>query len=424
MPDSSPQSIPSYANGRRVLISGASIAGPALACWLHRHGFSVTVVERSDGIRSGGYPIDLRGTAITVADRMGLLSDLRRAHINSARVTFVDGDGREVATLKPEWITGGVQDRDVELPRGVLSSLLYSLTRDEIPYRFNTSIATLNDGTDEVAVTFSDGRRETYDLVIGADGVHSGTRKRIFGPESAFAWPLDFCFAGFSSPNTLRLSRQALCANTPGRLAALYAVGDHPETVFTVLAFAHPFPLGKDARDTAFQRDLTARAFAGAGWLLPELVATMRAAEDFYFDSVQQIRMPAWTKGRVALVGDAAYAPSFLTGQGSSLALVGAYVLASELASHPDHREAFAAYERKLRPFVEMNQASVDQGKARMIPATPEQLTARKAALLALVGSTAAQAGTERPAHSAFDLSGYDTLRPVQQRPLSRTGVR
>ncbi|MET2831597.1 FAD-dependent monooxygenase [Mesorhizobium shangrilense] len=401
-----------FGNGRSVLISGASIAGPALAYWLHEFGFSVTMVEQSQTIRLGGYPIDLRGSAMQVAERMGLLAELFQEHIRSEKATFLDEDGREIATVEPEWIHGAVRGRDVELPRGTLTSLLVSLTRDRIPYQFGTSIAAISDRADGVEVTFTDGGREMFDIVVGADGVHSNTRQLAFGPDADFAWPIGYCFAGFSTPNMLGLSHEAICVNAPGRLTALYAVGEKPKSVFTLLAFSHPYLLGREGREPAFQRDLTAKAFAGAGWKLPELIASMQVADDLYFDAVQQIRMPAWTKGRIALVGDAAYAPSFLTGQGSSLALVGAYVLACELALHADHRDAFAAYNSKLRPFVEMNQATVDQGKVGMIPSTPEQLEQRKASLLALVGASAMQKGTERAVHSALDLSDYDAIRP------------
>ena len=320
---------------RRVLISGASFAGPALAFWLHRYGFAVTVIERAASGRTGGYPIDVRGPAIDVVERMGLLPGLRGAHIGSKRLTFIDGEGWALAELGPEMMTGG---RDVEIPRGVLTKMLFDVTRDDVVYRFGTSIERLVDRGADVEVTFSDGGRETFDLVIGADGLHSNTRALAFGPESQFEYPIGFCFAGFLAPNTLGLSREALCYNVPGRLAALYAVGDHPETVHAFLAFAHPRPSEQQARDRDWQRRLTAEAFAGCGWKTPELVEAMLAANDLYFDAVEQIRMPSWSKGRVALVGDAAYAPSFLTGQGTSLALVGAYVLAGELASHADHR--------------------------------------------------------------------------------------
>jgi 2-polyprenyl-6-methoxyphenol hydroxylase-like FAD-dependent oxidoreductase len=148
-------------------------------------------------------------------------------------------------------------------------------------------------------VTFSDGGRETFDLVIGADGLHSNTRMLVFGPESQFDYPIGFCFAGFLTPNTLGLSREAVCYNLPGRAAVLYAVGDRPETVHAFLAFAHPRRSEQEARDQDWQRRLTAEAFAGCGWKTPQLVEAMLAADDLYFDAVQQIRMPRWS--RVAL---------------------------------------------------------------------------------------------------------------------------
>lgn len=401
------RSPPDSAECRRVLISGASIAGPAVAFWLERHGFDVTLVERSSSIRPGGYPVDLRAAAMEVAERMDLLPALQAAHLHSRGATFVDGDGREVAVVDPEWVHGGVRGRDVEVPRGVLAVLLAGLTKERVTYRFNTSIAALEDDGAGVQVTFNDGARERFDIVIGADGVHSTTRALAFGDEAQFTHTLGFCFAGFSVLNTFALDREAVIANAPGRMAAIYAAGTNPETTFVLLAFAHPYRLGQEARDVGFQRDLAAKAFAGAKWQLPKLLEAMEHAEDFYFDTVEQVRMHEWSSGRVVLVGDAAYAPSFLTGQGSSLALTGAYVLASELARHNDHRAAFAAYERKLRPFVEMNQATVTEGTASMIPVTPEQL-AQRAASLRAVSATPASGDTARPAHSALDLSEYD----------------
>jgi 2-polyprenyl-6-methoxyphenol hydroxylase-like FAD-dependent oxidoreductase len=400
---------------RRVLISGASIAGPTVAYWLERHGFDVTVIERSSSIRLGGYPIDLRAAAMDVVERMGLLSNLLAAHVHSQRATFVDGDGREVAIVDPEWVHGGVRGRDVELPRGVLAALLAGLTKERVTYRFNTSMRSLEDDGTDVQVTFDDGSRERFDIIIGADGVHSTTRALAFGDEAQFTHPLGFCFAGFSVPNIPPLDREAVIANVPGRMAAIYAAGSLPETAFALLAFAHPYRVGQEARDVSFQRDMTAKAFTGAKWQLPALLEAMKHADDFYFDSIEQVRMPAWSSGRVVLVGDACYAPSFLTGQGSSLALTGAYVLANELARHADHRAAFAAYEHKLRPFVEMNQATVSEGKASMIPATPEQLEQRTASLRA-VSAIPASEDTARAVHSALDLSEYDDA-PEQNYP-------
>ncbi len=395
---------------RRVLISGASIAGPATAYWLDRYGFDVTIVERAPTIRLGGYPIDLRAAAMDVAERMDLKIDLLDEHIGSRRATFVDGDGQTLVSVDPEWIHGGVPGRDVEVPRGKLASLLASLTQGRISYRFSCSVETIEQDEAGALVTFGDGVRDRFDIVIGADGVHSHTRELVFGPERQFSHPIGFCFAGFSVANTLGLDREAIISNVPGRMVAIYAAGPRPDMVFVLMGFAHPYRLGRDYREPARQREFVTHAFAGAGWQVPSLLEAMRNADDLYFDSVEQMRMPAWTSGRVALVGDAAYAPSFLTGQGSSLALVGSYVLASELARHSDHQNAFAAYERKMRPFVEVNQATVAEGMVGMIPVTTDQLEHRTEGLLKLAGLSAADGGTARPEHSAIDLSEYDEL--------------
>ncbi len=406
MPDR-PDTLPSHANGRRVLVVGASIAGPAAAYWLDRYGFHVTVVERAPTIRLGGYPIDVRAVAMDVAVRMGIGPDLRAADIDSRRVSFVDGDGKESVTVDPGRINGSVRGRDVEVPRGVLASLIASLTRGRIDYRFGVSVRSLNDDGMSVVATFEDGATERFDIVIGADGVHSHTRALAFGAESEFTHPLGFNFVGFSIPNAFELDREAIISNVPGRMIAIYGAGARPQRAFVLMAFAHPYRLGREARTPAFQRDLAAKAFAGAGWRVHDLLQAMGSADDLYFDQVEQVRMPAWTTGRVALVGDAAYAPSFLTGQGSSLALTGAYVLASELARHPDHHTAFDAYERKFRPFVEGNQATVAEGAVGLIPMTPEQLDRRTQGLAEAAEAPTHAVDLARPEHEALNLSEY-----------------
>lgn len=379
-----------------VLISGAGIAGPALAFWLHRRGFDVTVVEKSHTPRGGGYPIDIRGTALEVVERMGLLPWLREVHVNTRRITFLNADGSQVASIRPEAITGG-DGRDLEVRRGDLTEILYDTVRDDVEFLFDNSIVALNDHARGVDVTFSSGLQRTYDHVIGADGLHSAVRALTFGPEEQFHRYLGYCFAGFTMPNHLGLSHEGVLWNEPGRAAALYAVGER-ESVHGFLSFARPeAPFGA-FRDPEAQRDLVTEVFAGDGWEVPQLVKAMHAADDLFFDTVSQIRMPRWSSGRVALVGDAAHAPSFLTGQGSSLALVGAYVLAG-------HMGDAAAYEREMRPFVEANQGLVDVGNAELFPGTAEALAARNAALRERT-TMPAEAG--RPEHSAFTLPDFE----------------
>ncbi|MFE1034645.1 FAD-dependent monooxygenase [Streptomyces sp. NPDC058807] len=394
-----------------VLVSGASIAGPAVAFWLRRYGFAVTVVEKSAGLRAGGYPVDVRGTAVEVARRMGILPQLREAHVESRRLTFLDADGGEAAVVHPQAVAGGVEGRDVEVRRGDLAGALYGAVRDEVEFVFDDSVEVLTEHEHGVDVTFRSGVRRSFDLVLGADGLHSRTRELVCGPEQRFHHYLGYCFTVFTMPNTFGLSHEVLMWNTPGRAAALYAVEDADE-VHAFLNFAGPEPGYEVLRDPEAQRDLVATTFADAGWEIPAMVAAMRRASDPFFDTVSQIRMPRWSSGRTALVGDAAYAPSFLTGQGSSLALVGAYVLAASLAAHRDHTAAFAAYERDLRGFVELNQAQVTEGDAALFPTTAAALERRNARLRAL---TASPPATGRPAHTALTLP-----EPVQSGPSDR----
>ncbi|WP_395575660.1 FAD-dependent monooxygenase [Streptomyces sp. BK79] len=384
-----------------VLISGASIAGPVLAFWLNRYGYAVTVVEKAGALRSGGYPIDVRGTALEVVRRMGILPRLREAHIDLRRLTFLEGDGSEVASLHPHSVTGGVAGRDLEVRRGDLSDALHTAVRDDVEFVFNDSIDTLDQSGHGVDVTFRGGARRTFDLVLGADGMHSRTREMLFGPEDQFHHYLGYCFAVFTLRNTLGLSREAVMWNSPGRAAALYAVDD--DEVHAFLNFAHPHPPFEAFPDLQAQRDLVATVFADAGWEVPGMLAALRHADDVFFDAVSQIRMPRWSNGRVALVGDAAWAPSFLTGQGTSLALVGAYMLAGSLADR-DHTAGFAAYESSTRDFVTMNQALVGNGGATLFPTTPQTLAERNDRLRKL---SAIPSGEGRPAHSALVLPRF-----------------
>ncbi|MFG2767499.1 FAD-dependent monooxygenase [Streptomyces rubiginosohelvolus] len=389
---------------RTVLISGASIAGPALAFWLNRYGFAVTVVEKAGALREGGYPIDVRGTALDVVRRMGILPRLRDAHIDLRRLTFLDEDGAEVTSLAPHTVTGGVAGADLEVRRGALADALHSAVRDDVEFLFDDSIDTLDQHRHGVDVTFRRGGSRTFDLVVGADGLHSHTRGLVFGPEERFHRYLGYCFAGFTLPNTFGLVRETTMWNAPGRAAVLYAVGDGDD-VHGFLNFARRKPPLAAFRDPEAQRDLVEAVFADAGWEVPGMLAAMRAADDLFFDVVSQIRMPRWADGRVALVGDAAYAPSFLTGQGSSLALVGAYMLASSLAAERDHTAAFAAYERDSRPFVTLNQDLVGTGDALLFPTTARALEERNALLRGLAATPPAAEG--RPAHAALVLPEF-----------------
>ncbi|GAB2588153.1 FAD-dependent monooxygenase [Kribbella endophytica] len=365
---------------RTVLISGASIAGPALAYWLDRYGFEVTVVEKADAVRGGGYAVDIRGTAREVVDRMGLLPELRKAHVDSQKVSFVEPDGSLIATIRPEAMTGGAEGLDLEVRRGDLADALYTPIRDKVEFIFGDSIAQLDDRGDRVDVVFDSGTSRSFDLVIGADGLHSNTRRLVFGPEEDYHRYVGYAFAGFTLPNDFGLSHEGVVWNVPGRAAVLYA-HEPEEPVHGFLTFQQDVPPYDAFRDPAAQRDLVTQKFPHRGWYIPQLVEAMRSSENLFFDVVSQIHMPAWSHGRVALAGDAAHATSFMSGQGSSVSLVGAYVLAGELATQATHTEAFTAYHHRIRHFVEQNQALVEIGRRVLAPTTQELLDTRNQAL-------------------------------------------
>jgi 2-polyprenyl-6-methoxyphenol hydroxylase-like FAD-dependent oxidoreductase len=406
---------------RSALISGASIAGPTLAYWLHRYGFDVTVVERAAAVRSGGYPIDIRGTAMGVVERMGLRPQVEAAHIATRDLTFVDDMGKVIGSIPIYDVTVNEAGRDVELPRGELTTMLYGLTRDSaVRYRFKDSIEALEDDGAGVDVRFASCERQRYDVVIGADGIHSNTRRLAFGPEEPFSHYLGSTFNIFSMPNDLGLSHGAIVYAEAGRAAGVLAVRDSPD-LFVFLVFGTERPPFGAHPDKAEQIRRTAAVFAADGWEVPRLLDALRRADDLYFDTVSQIRMPGWSKGRVSLVGDAAFAPSFRSGQGTSLALVGAYVLAGELAAHDDPANAFTSYERIMRPFVEANQALATKDQAFLLfPRTQQDLDARNRALASFKATRQDDESSQhkRAVHNALALPGYEGL---EQNAAGRT---
>ncbi|MFD7084505.1 FAD-dependent monooxygenase [Streptomyces sp. NPDC059918] len=345
----------------KVLISGASVAGPALAYWLHRHGFQATIVERAPALREGGYAVDFRGEAhLTVLRRMGILADIERARTGVGSMTYVNSAGKRQAELPADLFAG-----DIEVLRGDLARILYDATRQHTEYVFGDSITSLTEDAHGVHVTFERGAPRRFDLVIGADGLHSNTRRLAFGPEERFVKHLGVNCAIFTTANHLGLDHTGHAYRTAGRLVAMYSAR-HNEEAKAVFYFASP-QLDLDRRDVAGQQAVLAETFAGNGWQSDRLLHDMRYAPDFYFDSVGQVHMDSWSRGRVALLGDAAHCPSSLSGMGSGLALVGAYVLAGELAAaHGDHRAAFGRYEEEMRDYA-LGCQKMGDGVARLM---------------------------------------------------------
>ena len=346
----------------RVLISGASIAGPAVAYWLARFGFRPTVVERAPALRAGGNGVDLRDQALAVVERMGIRPAVLAAANDVQGMRFLNAAGRPVASADLKAIAAKYGATGVEVSRGALAELLYQATKDNVDYIFDDSITALEQDSAGVDVRFERGAERRFDLVIGADGTHSAVRRLAFGPEAEFLHYLGYYFAFTAADPTLAEPRWVNLYNEPGRSIALDRPGNRAGATVS-FAFSRRDPLVYDHRDVDAQKRLLADAFVDVGWRGQELLAGALADPDFYFDALAQVRMPGWSTGRVALAGDAAHCASPVAGAGAELALVGAYRLAGELAeAGGDHRGGFAGYERAHRPAVKRAQSNLFVG--------------------------------------------------------------
>jgi 2-polyprenyl-6-methoxyphenol hydroxylase-like FAD-dependent oxidoreductase len=364
-------------DNRTVLISGAGIAGPTLAYWLARHGYRPTVVERAAALRSSGSPVDVRGSAVEVAERMGIMPRLREAGTEVTDLCFVDAKGRRLGRLNLRALAQASGSREVELPRGDLASILYQASRDAAEFLFHDSIVALAQDDEGVSVTFDHAPPRRFDLVIGADGLHSAVRRLAFGPDADFVEHMGMYVATMPLEGPVENRRDVVVYNTPGRAIAI-----HPSRGRALAAFIFRSPAAPDFdhRDTAQHERLLRFAYAGGAWRTRELLDRVRAAADLYFDSVSRVRLASWSRGRVALLGDAASSVS-LFGDGSSLAMAGAFTLADALAASPgDHQRAFRRYETEHRILVNPKQKNVAQAASLVVPATWSGIVARNLA--------------------------------------------
>ena len=351
-----------------VLISGMGIAGPTLAFWLDKYGIQPTLVELAPALRSGGYVIDFWGLGYDIAEKMGLLPDIARIGYRMQELRIVDDSGRRLSGFGVQIfreLTGG---RYVTLGRSDLSKLIYDRISRSCEIIFGDSIAGLHEADGEVHVQFEHGDERRFDLVIGADGLHSRLRKLVFGPQDRYEKDLGYRVAAFeTSGYRPRDELVYIVRSAPGRQVGRFAL--HSNRTLFLFIFAggrEPEP-----HEVGAQKAILRKAFEGDSWELPRILTALDTCDDLYFDRVSQIRMAAWSRGRIALVGDAAFCVSLLAGQGSALAMTAAYVLAGELAtSQHEPQEAFRRYEERLRGFIQAKQRAAERFAMAFVPRT------------------------------------------------------
>jgi 2-polyprenyl-6-methoxyphenol hydroxylase-like FAD-dependent oxidoreductase len=369
---------------RSVLISGAGIAGPALAYWLSRRGVAVTVVERAPAPRPGGQAVDLRGAARTVAERMGLLDAVRAVSVDERGIAWVRDDCSIAARMPADAFGGEGIVSEIEILRGDLTQVLYQASLPDTEYVFDDTVTQLVQDDRGVTVAFERSAPRRFDLVVGADGSHSAVRSLAVAAESECASPLGCYTTWFTVPAELDIDGWFLMHNMPGGRVASVRPGRLPGEHKVGLSFRSA-PLAFDRADVGAQKALVAERFAGAAWEVPRLIAAMHAAQDFVLDSMAQVRLPSWSRGRVVLLGDAAWCPTPLTGLGTSLAMVGAYVLAGELTSAGSSDigpvGALRRYETFLRPYVTGAQKLPPGGVKGFAPTHAVDIRARRASM-------------------------------------------
>ncbi|WP_371404868.1 FAD-dependent monooxygenase [Kribbella sp. NBC_00662] len=397
---------------KTVLISGGGIAGPALAFWLRRFGFAPTVVEIAPGPRPGGQTVDLRGVSRVVAERMGLMPAVVARKLHERGLEYVRADGTRSAVMHAELMDGAGPVAEIEILRGDLAAILADATTG-VEYVYGDSITELHQDTTGVDVTFASGTRRRFDLVVGADGVHSRVRRLAFGAESEFVHHLGGYTSYFTVETPEPLDHWFKVYTAPrGRWVGLRPDHD-PQYAKALLSFRSPV-ISYDRRDLATQKQLVREQYVGLGWHTSRILEQLDEADDFYLDSISRVVVPEWSRGRIALVGDAGYCGSPLAGHGTALALVGAYVLAGELADvDGDHVRAFPAYQARMRAYVDQRMELPPGGIKMAMPMSSVGIAYRDFVLRTMTSKLMAGALTRMTLAKpdAIDLPDYSVQR-------------
>lgn len=343
----------------KIAISGAGVAGPSLAHWLHRTGHQPTLIERAPQFRTGGYVIDFWGVGYRVAQLMGIEAAIREAGYPMQSVRSVGPDNHVHASLDVEAFRRATDDRFTSLPRGDLAAAIYATIANDVETIFDDSVTAIDEHPDGVSVSFAQAKTRDFDLVVGADGLHSTVRQLTFGPEPDVEHYLGCLVAacvveGYRPRDDLVY----VTHSQPGRSVGRFSLREDR----TMFLFVFRSEQAADPGSLSARKALLHCEFGDSGWECPKILAALDGVDDLYFDVVSQIRLDCWSRGRTALVGDAAACVSLMAGEGTGLAMTEAYVLAGELAcAGGDYRRAFDAYETRLRPFVEGKQAAAQK---------------------------------------------------------------
>lgn len=363
---------------KKVLISGASIAGLSTAYWMNRLGYQVTVVEMASEPRTAGAAVDLRGITVDIAKRMGIFEQLKADRLHVEMVEFKNAEDVTEGSILLANDDAELPEDEIEIERDKFIPYLFNELKNDVEFIFKNSITALNETEDNIQVTFKDGLQKTFHLVLGCDGMHSGVRKIWFGDETEYAHFLNAYFS-LTIVNKLLVKQKTMqMYNVPDKAITLNAYNNKTDIIF---CFYSENEIPYDYRDIEQQRKIITDQFSGQSWRTSELLEEVQQSKNFYFDKFCQIKMPSWTKGRVALVGDAGYCASPAAGMGASLSMNGAAALADALEKHNGNfKLAFEDYNKNLRPFIEEVQAMAELNvKENFIPRTEEEIRKRNA---------------------------------------------
>ena len=361
----------------RVAINGAGIAGPTLAWWLGQSGHDVLLIEQSPELRTGGYAIDFWGVGYDIAERMGLRASIMERGFQIREMRYVDGRGRTRGGFPLSIFQELTYGRFTEISRSDLAAIIYGALGDRLETRFGDTMTAINDEGQRVRVEFEHGAGRDVDLVIGADGLHSKVRRLVFGPEKEFEVPLGYHVAAFQLAGYKpREDLVAVTHSAPGRQVSRISLRN--DMTLCLFVFRDEYLKGGEPSGNAEAKASLRQVFGDVGWETPGILSAMDGVEEIYFDRVSQIRMEHWTRGRVALVGDAAACVSLLAGEGTGLAMVEAYVLAGELRrTGGDYQVAFQRYEARLMPLLRGKQKAALRLASSFAPKTSAGIVVR-----------------------------------------------